>query len=186
MEDREIVALYWNRSEDAILQTQIKYGSYCRSIACRILRSEEDADECVNDTYRQAWNAMPPHRPAILSTFLGKITRNLSINRLMEKSRITRGGMQVELTLSELGDCIIGSHTPERELEAEYLAHLISGYLRTLPKESRLIFLARYWHFLSIKEIADDFSVSRSKVKTLLYRTRQGLKRVLEKEGYMS
>ena len=185
MDDELIVQLYWDRSENAISETDRKYGAYCNSIAYGILQSKEDAEESVNDTYMDAWNSMPPHRPSILSTFLGKITRRISIDRWRTMNRIKRGGGEVTLALEELEQCIAGGQSPEREIEKRELAEAINRFLDLLPAEQRRVFLARYWYMDSIQQIADHFRFSQSKVMSMLFRTRNKLRRQLEKEGYL-
>lgn len=183
MDDRQIVELYWNREEQAIKETQMKYGSYCYSIAHHILQNREDAEESVNDTYLGAWKSMPPHRPQYLSAFLGKITRNLSLKKWRERHAAKRGGGEVALTLEELKDCIPAPKTVEDEIEARALAEIIDSFLRDCPAEERQIFLCRYWFFDSVKEIAGEFGCSESKVKMRLLRTREKLRERLEQEG---
>ena len=185
MDDELIVKLYWDRSEHAISETSRKYGAYCHSIAYSILQSREDAEESVNDTYMDAWNAMPPHRPSILATFLGKITRRISIDRWRSLNRIKRGGGEVTLALEELEQCIAGSQSPEREIEKKELAQAINRFLDKLPILERRVFLSRYWYMESIQQIAARFRFSQSKVTSMLFRTRNKLRRLLEKEGYI-
>ncbi len=183
MDDRSIVELYWDRKEQAIKETQRKYGSYCYSIAYQILHNREDADESVNDTYLGAWNSMPPHRPGHLGTFLGKITRNLSLKKWRSKTAAKRGGGLVELTLEELGDCIPSARNVEEEIEVRELAKVIDAFLRQLPEEDRHLFLCRYWYFESVKDLSRRFGFGESKVKMRLLRTRQKLADYLEQEG---
>ena len=185
MDDELIVKLYWDRSENAIAETDRKYGSYCHSIAYHILQSREDAEESVNDTYMDAWNAMPPHRPSILATFLGKITRRISIDRWRARTRIKRGGEEITLALEELEECVAGGQDAEKVIEHKELAAAIDLFLDTLPVPERRIFLSRYWYVDSIQEIADRYGFSRSKVSSMLHRTRGKLRRQLEKEGFL-
>ena len=185
MDDELIVKLYWDRSESAISETSRKYGAYCNSIAYNILQNSEDAEESVNDTYMDAWNAMPPHRPSILATFLGKITRRISIDRWRAINRIKRGGGEVPLALEELEQCIAGSQDVEKEVEKKELVRAINGFLDALPVPERRVFLARYWYMDPIQQIASNFRFSQSKVLSMLYRTRQKLQKQLEKEGYL-
>ncbi len=183
MEDNSIVDLYWARDERAIEVTSDKYGRYCYSIAYNILGSKEDSDECVNDTYLGAWNSMPPHRPAILSTFLGKITRSLSLKKWRDKTRLKRGGCQADITLEELQECIPTGSNIEEELEAKELVGVVNEFLKELPLEERRIFLRRYWYFDSIEDICKRFGYGKSKVKMKLFRTREKLMKSLEGEG---
>ena len=184
MDDQRIVELYWSRSESAVLETDKKYGTYLNSISYNILASREDAQECVNDTYHNAWNAMPPTRPSILSTFLGKITRRLSIDRWRRLNAEKRGGGELTLTLDELEDCVSGSGSVEDEIERQELQKLLSDFLDMLPVTERRVFLCRYWYMDSIQSIALQFGFSQSKVASMLHRTRAKLRTVLEKEGY--
>lgn len=183
MEDVEIVELYWQRSENAITETANKYGKYCGCIARNILHNAEDAEECVNDTYMKAWNAIPPKRPERLSTFLGKITRNLAINSYERLTAEKRGGGQLEFALDELSECIPSSDRVENMLENEALAEALNRFLSEQKKELRVVFMRRYWYLCKINEIASDLGYSESKVKMMLLRSRNDLKRLLEKEG---
>ncbi len=183
MDDNMIVQLYWERSEYAIMETDQKYGNYCKSIAYNILHNMPDAEETLNDTYMDAWNAMPPHRPSILPTFLGKITRRIAIDRWRTLSRQKRGGGEIILALEELEECVAGSQNVESEIERKELAELINHFLDSLPDTERQVFLSRYWYMDSIQEIARKFGFSQSKVMSMLYRLRKKLRRSLE-EGY--
>ena len=184
MEDERIVALYWERSEDAIRQTQSKYDNYCMGSAGRILSNHEDARECVNDTYLAAWDAIPPQRPAVLSTFLGKLTRRISIDRWRALTADKRGGSAVTVALEELEACIPGGTDPVKEVEAKELARAISGFLRTLPYIQRKVFLMRYFEMADLTQIQEKFQISNSKAKSMLHRTRRKLKTYLQEEGY--
>lgn len=183
MQDAEIVALYWDRKEDAIGRTQQKYGSYLSKIAYQILIDFEDSSECVNDTYLKAWNSMPPHRPAVLSTYLGKITRQLAIDVFRKKHTAKRYASEYAMSLEELGDHFPDGETPERALDAKQLDEAIHRFLRTLSSEARCAFLGRYYFFDSLKEVAAYCGMRESAVKSLLYRTRRSLKAYLEQEG---
>lgn len=185
MEDSLIVDLYWKREESAIRETENKYGNYLMKIACNILADFEDSKEVVNDTYMKAWNSMPVHRPDILSTYLGKVTRQLSIDVYRKKTSQKRVRSEYTVSLSELEECAADKDTPEQEIELQLLANLISTYLWSLSEEIRNVFVCRYFFMDSIKEIAGYNNVSESKIKSMLYRTRLGLKRYLEKEGYV-
>jgi len=183
MEDSRIVELYWERSESAISETQKKYNNYCHKIAYNILTNHEDAGECVNDTYLRAWNSMPPHRPSRISTYLGKITRNLSLTCLEKRNRQKRGMGKIEIALSELEECICKESFVNQDMEEELIANSISDYLQTLSKESRMAFIGRYYHFNSIQNISQHLGISKSKTKSMLYRIRIGLKEHLKKVG---
>lgn len=184
MEDNKIIDLYWARQEDAITQTQIKYGTYCLSIAHNILPRREDAQECVNDTYFAAWNAMPPHRPAILQAFLGKLTRRISIDRWRSLTSWKRGGGNMDLAYEELSDCIPARSDPAARLEAKELAVAINRFLETLPEVQRQVFLMRYFRMEPIGRIAQATGHSEANVKTMLHRVRNRLREFLQKEGY--
>lgn len=185
MEDERIIDLYWARREDAIVETDKKYGNYCKSIALHILKSMEDSEECVNDTWMKAWDSMPPKRPDFLSAFLGKIVRNLSISRYRMNHARKRGSGEVELLLLELEDCIPSVKSVEEEIEGKETAAAIDRFLYGIDEESRNIFVRRYFFVDSIREIAGQFQISESKVKSQLFRTRNRLKDHLEKEGIL-
>ena len=184
MDDKSIVDLYFNRNEEAIAQTDKKYGHYCYSIAYNILTSKEDAEESVSDTYMTAWRAIPPHRPSVLSAFLGKITRHISIDRWRERSASKRGGGEVPLALEELKDCVAGMQNVEIDYERKEIVKAYVKFLESLPVTERRVFLYRYWYVESIETIANKFGFSQSKVKTMLHRTRAKLRMQLAKEGY--
>lgn len=184
MEDSRIVELYWARSEQAICETRNKYNHYCFSIANNILSAREDAEECVNDTYLAAWNAMPPNRPNILSTFLGKITRRISIDRWRNLNADKRGGGTVPVALDELAECIPSGSDPAAEVEAKELAQAVGRFLDTVPYMEKKVFLMRYFNLLRIQDIADQLDMSASKIKSMLHRTRGKLRAALQKEGY--
>ena len=183
MEDNQIIDLYWVRSEKAISETADKYGRYCYSIAFNILRSREDSEECVNDTYLNAWNAMPDQRPDRLSAFLGRITRNLSLKRWEKETAEKRGAGQVPLALEELQECIPASDSADPAADDRALTAVLNCFLASMPTEKRIIFMRRYWYLSPVAEIASDLAISESKVKMSLLRSRNELKEYLEKEG---
>ncbi len=183
MEDKYIVDLYWERDEKAITETAAKYGRYCYSIAFNILFNTEDAEESVNDAYLNAWNSIPPHRPAILSTFIGKVTRFVSLKKWREKRTIKRGGGNIDLAYEELSDCIPANTSIDEELENQELAKVINDFLDELPLCEQKIFVCRYWYFDSISTISVHFGFSESKVKSMLHRTRKKLRSKLLEEG---
>lgn len=185
MEDHKIIDLYWNRSESAISESSAKYGNYCHSISYNILHNTEDVSECVNDTWLAAWNTMPPKRPDLLGAFLGKITRNLSLNRYKANATKKRGGSQTDLALSELEDCLSSGNPVEESVDQLILTKAIESYLLGQSRQRRMVFLRRYWYLSPIDEIAADFSMSRSKTTSLLFRMRKELKLHLEKEGIL-
>ena len=182
MKDEEMVGLYWMRSEDAVAATAEKYGNYCYSIAFSILHNAEDAEECVNDAYLAAWNSIPPHRPERVAAFLGKITRNVSLNRWKQYNAQKRGEGQTELALSELEECIPAKTGIEQAVEDELLTRSIEKFLYSQPKLKRNLFIRRYWYISSIQELADEYGMSESKVKSLLFRMRKKLNHHLAKE----
>ncbi len=184
MEDAKIVALYWNRDEVAIKETSDKYGSYCYSIAYHILNNHHEAEECVNDTFLGAWNSIPPNRPAVLATYLGKITRRLSLKVLRSKDTDKRGNGEVAASLDELRECIPSQETVEANMEYKALISILNNFSAVLPTDERRVFVRRYWHAHSIAEICKQYGFSKSKVESMLYRTRKKLKKALEKEGY--
>ncbi len=182
MDDKQIVDLYWQRNEMAISETEKKYGRYCFSIATNILHNNEDARECVNDTFFGAWNAMPPHRPVILSTFLGKITRRLSLKRWRNKTADKRGGGSIAISIDELEDCIPSGKNIDDSIERTELTGIINAFLDNLPVSERRVFLRRYWYFDSIGDISSRYGFTESKVKMMLKRTRDKLLVCLQKE----
>lgn len=181
MEDSAIIELYWNRDEAAIRETDAAYGRKLLSLSQRILSSPEDACECVNDTYLETWNAIPPQRPNFLYAFLSKICRFISFGRLDWNNAAKRRADLVSLT-EELEQTIPDSRSQE-ELDSRELGRLLSRFVTTLPEDSRLIFLRRYWHLDTTEEIARRYGFTQSKVKTQLHRTRAKLYAYLEKEG---
>ena len=180
MDDNRIIDLYFERNELAIDETRVKYGKLLHRVAYNILNDAEDSEECVDDTYMRAWNAMPPNRPRILSAFLAKITRNLSINRyLQNKSR--RRYLASDTVFEEIADCIPDTQGPISDTIA--LRDAINGFLSTLEQTSRKIFVKRYFFMMSIKEISIEIRTSTSNVKVNLMRTREKFKTYLEKAG---
>lgn len=185
MLDGEIVELYWQRDEEAISQTDIKYGGYCRHISNNILGNVNDSEECVNDCYLKAWNAMPTERPQYLAAFLGKIVRNLSLSRLRQRTADKRGGGEYRLCLEELRDCAAKGQEPEKELELKELREHIDKFLANLKETERNIFVSRYWYMASVDEIARRANFSYSKTASMLHRTRLKLGLYLRKEGLL-
>lgn len=182
MEDSEIIDLYFARSEQAIAETDSKYGPYCRAIAYRILENRDDSSECVNDTYFRVWNAIPPQRPTGFRAFLGRITRNLALGRYRASRALKRGGGRVEVALEELREAAVCLPPDETVDEAE-LARLIDAFLDGLAPQARVFFVRRYWYLDSVKEIAAAYHVGVSAVKMSLLRSRNALKARLEEEG---
>lgn len=184
MDDIEIVSLYWDRDETAIRETETKYDRYLTKIAYNILADLEDSRESVNDTYMAAWESMPPHRPTVLSAYLAKLTRRISIDRYRYRTRDKRVGSEYAVSLSELSDCVSGGNTTEEIVNVKLLADAIGIYLRLQSPEARTAFLGRYYFLDSIREVARYCGMSESKCKSLLHRTRVGLKEYLRKEGF--
>lgn len=182
MEDNRILKLYAERSERAIAETERKYGRYCYSIAVHILQSDEDAAECVNDTYLRAWNAIPPQHPRCLRTFLGKITRNLSLNRYEKQTAEKRGKGQIPLVLDELAECLPDTKG-EAVLESMVIRSTLNRFMKELPAETRRLFVQRYWYLCSVKEIAENNALTDNQVAVTLFRARCKLKLILEQEG---
>ena len=183
MEDNEIIQLYFDRCEEAIAQTAQKYGKYCHTIAYNILHNVEDSEECVNDTYWKAWGAIPPSKPKILAAFLGKITRNLSLDKFRHYTAHKRGGGEMSLALEELGDCVSSFENTDDYVDSMFLVETLNQFLASLPAEQRKIFMRRYWYVSAVEEIANEYGISQSKVKMSLLRSRNKLKQVLEEEG---
>ena len=182
MEDGQIIELYWDRDQRAIQETDGKYGRLLHRIAWNLLQSREDSEECVSDTYLRAWEAIPPARPAAFRTWLGHITRNLSLDRWKAERTQRRGG-GAEILLGELEECVPDLRGVERQLEDQEIASLISAFLRRLPAESRRVFLRRYWYGQDLADIATEQGCGVGKVKSSLFRTRKALRAYLEEEG---
>lgn len=186
MEDKYIVDLYWKRDENAITETAKKYGKYCFLIAFNILVNTEDAEESVNDSYLNAWNSMPPHRPAIFSTFIGKLTRYVSLKKWRERHAQKRWSGNVAIAYEELSECIPSNKDIDEALEAQELAKIIDTFLDTLPSAEQKVFICRYWYFDSISAISKQFGFGESKIKSMLHRTRKKLRTQLLEEGVLN
>ena len=185
MEAAEILALYRQRSERAIAETAAKYGAYCSAVARRILRNEEDAEECVSDTWLHAWNRIPPDRPDPFSLYLGRLTRWPGLSRLRDRGRLRRGGGEPTLALEELEGTLAAPSDAASLAEYHELTAAIDRFLAALPETERRVFLCRYWYFAGIPEIAGRFGFSASKVKSMLHRCRRKLKQQLLEEGLL-
>ena len=184
MDDQKIVDLYWERSEEAIAQTQKKYGKYCYHIAYTILYSNEDAEECVNDTYLRAWGAMPPAKPNRLSTFLGKITRNLALDR-WEKNHAQKRGGAIELALDELSECLPDPEaSPAEAVSSGELRQALNSFVAGLEETDRKLFVGRYFHSYSPRELADAYGMKENALNQRLYRIRERLRKHLSERGY--
>jgi len=184
MTDAEIVALYWARKEQAITESESAYGGYCRSIAWNILKNRLDTEECVNDTWLRAWNAMPPQKPGILSVFLGTITRNLSLDRWRNATAKKRGSGQLQRAFDELEYCVSAGVSLEDRITQADLSRLLARFLQDLNQKDRCVFVRRYWYTDPIYDIAHRYRMTESAVKVSLHRTRNKLKLLLELEGY--
>ncbi len=182
MEDDKIVQLYWDRNQEAIAVTADHYSGYCTTIAQNILGNAQDAEECVNDTWLGAWNAMPPHRPQMLSTFLGKITRNLSLDRYRYNTAVKRDS-NLTVALEELSECVSGE-TVEAIIDRKELVLAINDFLAALSSQKRGIFICRYWYFDSIQEIAARYGLSPNHTSVILNRLRRQLRLYLLERGY--
>ena len=182
MEDAQIVSLYWARSEDAIRETDAKYGAFCRTLAGNILSSREDAEECVNDTWHHAWNAMPEERPGLLRAWLGKVVRNLALDR-WRSSHAQKRYDGMERLLSELEDCVPARETVEESVEAAELGRVISTWLSALPEGDAALFVRRYWNGDALNALAKAQGVTAAKLAQKMYRLRLSLKTTLEQEG---
>ena len=185
MQDEQIVELYFQRDENALKETSDKYGNYCRMIARNILNDEETAKECFNDTLFHSWNAMPPKRPNCLKTFVGKITRNLSLKRLTKATALKRGGNNADIAINELEECIPDSpvQSDEKIVDDMVIRETIDAFLVDLSAQHRRIFVRRYWYCSSVEEICRAMDLSETNVRTILSRVRSKLKLALEKAG---
>ncbi len=184
MDDPEIVKLLFERSESAISELDVKYGTYCRNIAVNILTVESDAEECVNDVYFKTWNSIPPQKPVKLSTWLGRVTRNTAIDMWRKNHRQKRYS-GIEEILDELEDCIPSSDNVENEIEGKELAEALNSWLAFLTRGDRVLFVRRYWYGEKVNKLAGEYGISDKKLAKKLYRLRQSLKAALEKEGYL-
>ncbi|MBE6672917.1 MAG: sigma-70 family RNA polymerase sigma factor [Ruminococcaceae bacterium] len=182
MDDDKIVAMYFERNEEAIRETDLKYGKYCFYIAQNILCQREDSKECVSDTYVRAWNAIPPHRPSRLGAFLGRITRNLALDRYAYHKAEKRLD-NTSLVYEELSECIPDANGRMSVEDEVALKMAVDSFLAGLERQKRILFLRRYWYLSPIKELARDFSMSESNVKITLHRIRMQFKEHLEQQG---
>lgn len=183
MQDHEIVDLYWARNQDAITQTDVKYGSYCRKIAMNIVMNAEDSEECINDTYLSAWDTMPTERPQLLGSYLATIIRNHALTLYRKTHSQKRGAGQTALALDELLE-VAGSSSTEDEVDTSLLSENINRFLSELDTKDRIVFVRRYFYIDPLSDIADRLSMSESAIKSLLFRLREKLKAHLMQEGY--
>lgn len=184
MNDNEIVGLFFSRNEAGIKAASEKYMSYCLMIAKNITGSSEDAEECVNDALLKAWELIPPNRPEMLSTFIGKLTRNIAINKRRQHMAEKRGGGEAALALDELSTTINSGENIEEEFDRRELSREINSFLEGLPEHKRSIFICRYWYCESVKKIAADWGMTETGVSVMLHRLRDKLKAFLRKRGY--
>ena len=185
MDDTAIINLYWQRAEQALTESEQKYGRFCFSIARNILPCRQDAEESVNDTWLAAWNSMPPHRPHSLKLFLGKITRRISVSHLRKIMTTKRGGGEAARALEELAECLPASTSTSEELNAKELGLAIDRFLDTLSTPERNLFIARYWTAMPVDKAAAALGLKSSSARSQLSRSRRKLRRFLEQEGLM-
>lgn len=184
--DAQIIDLYWNRDAQAISASMNRYGSYCFSIADGILNNAQDAEECVNDTWLRAWNAIPPTRPAVLKIFFAKITRHLSFDKYKAGKALKRGGGNIQLVLDELAECIADESDVEGQVDAKELGKVINQFVASLPEREQNLFVRRYFFSEPIKAIADRYGLRENSVYVTLSRIRKRLRSHLSKEGYFN
>lgn len=182
LEDAEILSLFIERDERALAETGKKFGGLCKTIAQGVLGSREDAEECMNDALFQLWNSIPPEKPRSLCAYLSVIVRNLACNRRASQNAEKRGGGQIHAAYEEMAETLAAPNTPEDHLDYTELTDALNDYLGTLPQETRVMFVLRYWGSFSVKEIAEKCAVSQSKVKMTLLRTRNQLKEYLQSQ----
>lgn len=183
MEDEKIIELYFSRNETAITETKNKYKNYLCYIANNILHNFQDTEECENDTYTAAWHSIPPNRPLKLQLFLGRLIRNIALNK-WDFNTAKKRNSGFDLILSELEDCIASRSNVENEVDEHELSLAISSFLHDTDEISRKIFIRRYWYSDSISEICFSLSISKSKAKSILFRTRNKLREYLIGEGF--
>lgn len=185
MEDSKIIELYESRDQQAISQSDMKYGGYCYSVGYNILGVREDTEECVNETWLRAWNSIPSQKPRMLSAFFGRITRNIAFDRYRASKAAKRGKGEIAAVLEELDECIPDNDTTESLCDGRHLEGLINEFLGELQERDRNIFLQRYWFAVPIKEISKKYAMNLNTVKASLFRSRNKLKALLEKEGVL-
>lgn len=183
MTDTQIIDLYLARSENAITETSKQYGAYCSAIAMNILQNREDSEECVNDAFLKVWNTIPPERPAKFLAFLGRIVRNLSLNKYESRKAAKRGSNEIPLLLSELEGCIPSDSRVEKQVEDSELIRIIEEFLSSIKRDDEIFFIRRYWYNDTVPEIVRQFKANEGKVTMSLHRTRKKLKDYLEKRG---
>ena len=184
IEDEKIIELFWERSEDAVRQTEAKYGRYLLSVAGNILSDEQDCQECVNDVLLAAWNAIPPAKPPVLKLFLARVTRNIAISKWRGLTAGKRGSSQAELVLDEIREMSNGRDIADEVADNMALSQVISSFLRSKSRMERIVFTKRYWLFMTTREIAESVGLSESNVKVMLHRMRKELRKLLIKEDF--
>ena len=184
LDDEKIIELYWNRDESAIEQTDLKYRRYLFSVAHNMLSDKLDCEECLNDTYLGAWNAIPPSRPNVLKAFLTTIVRRTAIKRYHSNTRQSAVPCEMTVSLCELEDFLSDECDTDKELDAERLGQIISDFIRSLTARRRFIFMSRYYVSDTVDTIARDLNLSRSMINKELAAIRKDLKEKLESEGY--
>lgn len=184
MNDKKLKELFFNRDEEALRQTDILYGSYCRYIAMNILKNEQDCEEAVNDAYIRLWDTVPPNEPQSIKAYLARVVKNTALDMARKRHADKRGGGEYALALEELTECTSGSGSPEDDIEGTILKESIERFLKKQKADARIIFIKRYWYFCSISEIANELGKTGSSVKVTLMRLRQALKKQLEQEGF--
>ena len=182
MEDNRIIDMFFQRDQQALRETELKYGSYLQTIAYRVLGSREDAEECVNDALLSAWNSIPPQRPSVFRMFLAKLARNHSLNRYKSERTAKRGGGEAALAIEELEECVAGSSDTEAGAMTEALQKGVNTFVRSLPEREGDIFLRRYFFLENVKDIAASYGISQDNASVILSRTRKKLREYLEKE----
>lgn len=182
MDDSKIIELFYERSEQAIVELSKKYGSVCTKVAENILNNRLDSEECVNDAYLGAWNTIPPQKPNPLLSYICRIVRNLAVKKYHSNTAAKRNSIY-DVSLDELENCFPASDSTEDELSAKEIALIIDSFLETLDKENRIMFVRRYWYSDSITDLAKLFRTSNHNVSVRLSRTREKLKKYLIKEG---
>lgn len=183
LEDKQIIELFLSRSEQAIYEAEIKYGRYCHKIAFNILGNDEDSEECVNDALMRLWSSIPPNEPQSLSSFVGRITRNLALDRLRQKNSDKRGGGEIPLVLDEISEFVSGGDQIERLHESQEITDALNSFLGELGKVERGVFMRRYWLLETVADVAEHYGLTVSNTTTMLFRLRKKLKKHLMKEG---
>lgn len=184
MEDHEIIQRFWERDETAVRESSQKFGSYCRSIARGILKNHEDSEDCLNEALMRAWEAIPPKKPSSLCTFLGRITKNIALDRLKRSSAEKRGGGELALVYDELAEIVSDGIGVEGTLERKEMMSAVSRFLRGSSEVNRRAFVLRYWYCRSVRDVAAELGLKEENTYVMLSRMREKLRNYLRKEGY--